>query len=155
MHCEQASALLVDYQHNELAAGERSALAQHLQHCADCNSELQSLLVMSRLLDHEQQPSPQARERFFAHLQQIAGNTGSNSGGQTGMVGWFRQLWLARPVTAFGYSAVLLVVGLLSGQLLSPHALGVGPRPEQVPNADRIVQLCAAPVAPEQARPAL
>ena len=155
MHCEQASSLLVDYQRNELAAGERSALAQHLQHCADCSSELQSLLAMSRVLDHEQQPSPQARERFLARLQQIAGNAGSNAGVQTGMVGWFRQLWLARPVTAFGYSAVLLVVGLLSGQLLPPHALGVGPRPEQNSNADRIVQLCAAPAVPELARPAL
>ena len=148
MHCEQASALLVDYQRNELAASERSSLALHLQQCKHCSSELQSLLAISQLLDYEQQPSPQARERFLARLQQTAGSTSSNAGVQSGMVGWFQQLWLARPLAAFSYSAALLVVGLLSGQLLPPHALGVGPQVEQKPDAARIVQLCAAPTAP-------
>ena len=62
-------------------------------------------------------------------------------------------LWPARPAWAFAYSLLLLSCGLISGQLLPPDSLGIGPdssvagRNGAIENAslspEQLVQMCS------------
>lgn len=150
MFCENAGPLLVEYQRNALAATEQAALAAHLQQCAQCSRELAALQQLGSLLDREQQPSPQARARFMVQLRQ---ETQRADNVRPALLVWLQQWWAARPLGAFSYSAALVVAGVLSGQMLPPHSLGIGPQQPMVessPTPDRLIQLCAVPPAPDQ-----
>jgi anti-sigma factor RsiW len=152
MLCENAGLLLVDYQHNRLAPTEHAALSLHLQQCEHCRAELVTLQQLNLLLDREEQPSPLARARFTAQLQQAASR--SNSASRPGFALWLQSWWSARPFGAFSYSAALLVAGILSGQSLPPHSLGIGPQPplaERNLSSERLIQLCAVPAPPNSA----
>lgn len=141
MLCDHAALLRVDYQRNSLSATDHAELSAHLQQCEHCQREFAAMQQMNALLDREQQPSPQARTRFLAQLQQ------ETAAVRPGPLAWLQQWWSSRPLGAFSYSAALLVAGVLSGQLLPPHSLGIGPQMAEV-NAERLVQLCAVPPPP-------
>lgn len=103
--------------------------------------EADKLQELEQLLAREQEPSPLARARFLAALQQEAQHQMQTNGNP--VIGFFRSLWPARPVWGFGYSAALLVLGLFAGQLLPPHSFGMGP--QVTASAARAVELCLVP----------
>jgi hypothetical protein len=100
------------------------------------------LKELEQLLAREQAPSPLARARFVAALQQEVQRPLQAVVADAGLAGFFRSLWPARPAWGMGYSAALLALGMLAGQMLPPHSMGMGAEPE------RQTQVCAVPPVP-------
>lgn len=142
--CEQAAAALVDNRHGANSTANNATLDAHLAQCPACAADAAALQDLQQLLDRPLQPSPLARARFLAALRQA-----ETTAGRPGLLQWLQSLWPARPIGSFSYSAALLLAGVLGGQLLPPHSLGIGPElAEQGLTPDRLVQLCAVPPPP-------
>lgn len=148
MLCDQVKPVLVGYERKELPMQTATEVAAHVGQCRACAAELQSLQTLNRLLDVELQPAAQARERFLFRLRQ----EGMHKPPRSRIVALFRVLWPAQPLAAFSYSAVLVLAGLVGGQLLPPHSLGVGADPaqlaEQYMGKHYGAQLCLVPAPP-------
>ena len=141
IQCEQAQLWLAEDRPHNLTMPEQQALTQHMQGCAACAAEAAELQELQHLLAREQSPSPLARARFLAALQQESLHQPPVVAGGNGVATFFRSLWPSRPAWGLGYSAALLVVGLVAGQLLPPRSLGVGPQLSE----ERLVHMCAVP----------
>jgi hypothetical protein len=117
------------------------------------DDEDKSLRELQVLLDREQEPSASARSRFMAKLQQHLNEPQAVASPQPNrLVAWFQSWWPAQPIGAVSYSAALLAVGLLAGQLLPPRSLGIGMDAAQLARQDlsgeRLIQLCNVPPPP-------
>ncbi|HTR00973.1 MAG TPA: hypothetical protein VMH83_13325 [Candidatus Acidoferrum sp.] len=142
--CEQARLWLAENKPQQLTTEQQQNLALHLQGCATCAEEAAAFGELQNLLAREQSPSPLARARFLAALQQQASMQQQPI--NAGIAGFLRALWPTRPAWSMGYSAALLVLGLVVGQLLPPRTFGVGPQMSE----ERLIHLCAVPPKPPE-----
>ena len=128
MNCADCKALLLERCRDELAAGARHEVDDHLQQCDACAEIFAQWQQMHALLDRVEMPSQDVVARFEHRLAtevQHMRKTGSDAPKR--VPGLLHALWPARPAWAFAYSLLLLSCGLVSGQLLPPDSLGIGP----------------------------
>jgi anti-sigma factor RsiW len=162
MSCEQAQQLLVQQQVDALSPLQHQQLTTHTTTCAACAAEAASWQQLALALQQQQQPSAAARVKFIAQLQseltQQASPLTATAPVKTvkpttsAWPRFFQHLWPAQPMGAVSYSAALLTVGLLVGQLLPPRSLGVGIENNELVfgplQQERPIQLCSMPPAP-------
>ncbi len=67
LSCQEAQGFLPDYANEELDQNQRLAMESHLDECADCRKELESLSGLFGLLETRSVPDP--GERFFRELR--------------------------------------------------------------------------------------
>jgi hypothetical protein len=118
MKCEQIEVLLVDSLMGELSPDDRELLDEHLSRCPRCSSEAvamestwRNLGEVDRLRKHSD--SERMVRRFQRSLRAL--DAGELEVGKPSFSDWWASLWLARPVWQLGFTAAMLVFGLLLG----------------------------------------
>lgn len=106
--CSSVDEMLMDFLYEELQAGQRRAVEQHLAHCLRCRESLarfrETRALFSRL--PEVRPSPHVTVRILEEARRLA------PAGEARVSPWLLPRWLLSP--AFGAAtALLLVVGVL------------------------------------------
>ena len=116
MTCEQFSPLLPDFLQGTLNHEQEATVAEHIQKCADCREQV---AVWNKLaLLPVEYPSPSSRVRFEAllHAYEAGRDDRPAAGGEfTRASRWRALAWLRSPVVAMGWSAALLVLGVVIG----------------------------------------
>ncbi len=123
MKCPETSAL--DSLNDSLSPEEAGELGRHLDSCAACRAELESLRRvwdgLGRLTDEV--PSEALRERFTTMLAAYRQGMEARPrppGWRRRLAAWIDGWWPRRPAVQFACTAAALVVGLALGSRLTP-----------------------------------
>jgi hypothetical protein len=127
MNCQRATELFPDYllgNLNEAAAAEMQA---HLDSCAACQKEAESLRAIWTKLESlpSEQPSEALRPRFYAMLEAYQqGLQHSQSAPRLRDVvnGWLERWWPKQPAFQFAFAVALLIAGLFIGNRFNAPA---------------------------------
>ena len=112
MNCAFCEERISDYLENALTVQERSALDQHFQECASCNSllmDVRALLEATHALPSTPAP-PWLAVRIVANTPPMVRETWTD----TVRAGW---RWIIEPRTALAVFTATLVLGWLGGQI--------------------------------------
>lgn len=144
--CEQIGDLLPDYFQGSLSGEKKTIVETHLVECADCRDEV-AVWQKLALLPVEQ-PSAESRLRFAALLH--AYQEGRSDRGRAHFERehfapqplpagsrWSFWQWLRTPVGAVAWSAALLLIGLLAGNLYGQRTI----REPGATHQDQIAQM--------------
>lgn len=130
MKCKDVSTLLADYLLQELDDKAIANVEQHVENCAACKAEMESLkavwVKLEKLPDEE--PSENLRLRFDAMLDAYTAGRSQVSGEKSlraSFAGWVERFWPKQPEFQFGLALALLVVGLFLGYQFAPAAPAV------------------------------
>lgn len=137
MKCEQIGELLADYLQGGLGAEQSEVVELHLAQCANCRDEVAIWKKLATL--PVEQPSAESRLRFEAMLHAYQTGRGDRANtrveSESRSAGWSFWQWLRTPLGAVGWSAALLLVGVLAGNYF-------GNRPgNNIANPDEMAQL--------------
>lgn len=104
-----------------LNAAAQKELQAHLETCAACQVEAESLRALWADLNTlpAEQPSAELRPRFYAMLaayQQGLQETKPAAGVRDAIDGWLARWWPRRPAWQFGFAMAMLLFGLWLGQ---------------------------------------
>ena len=118
MKCEQVEVLLIDSLMGELSSDDRESLNEHLSSCPRCSLEAAAIESTWRDLGEVDQlrkhpDSERMVRRFQKSLQQL--DAGELEVGKPSLSEWWTGLWVARPAWQLGFTAAILVCGLLLG----------------------------------------
>jgi hypothetical protein len=132
MNCSQMESMLLDYAAGRLAGADRASAENHLTFCQGCRERAEGFRAVARVL--EDWDTPQISPWFNARLRQrIAAEEALGWN-------WRRALgWLAQPVTAAAFIAVLMV-GSLAVWTSRPSerpALQLAARPAMSPDQQK------------------
>ena len=109
MNCSQMQSTLLDYATGRLSGADRVSAEHHLTLCQGCRERAEGFRAVAQVL--EDWDTPQISPWFNARLRQrIAARIASEEA-----LGWnWRRAlgWLAQPVTAAAFAAVLIVGSL-------------------------------------------
>jgi len=137
VECEKVNQVLADFLTGDLEEGARREVQAHIASCPGCGDELRTVCELWDKLGvlPQEQPSPALRSRFYAMLeaeqarQQAAG---------PGLFDRIRSIFVSlishRPAYRFATAAALLLIGVLSGYLLSGLRRGERNETEQLQN---------------------
>lgn len=122
MNCEKANELLAGWMDNQLTDAERSEMEAHVVSCAACRVVFErNRFLWDRMGEIVvPQPSDKMQVRFDAMLATYA----EEQRGRFSLWVYFRELFAVRPGFVWGYSLVLVVVGVGLGVLLRSGSLG-------------------------------
>jgi len=127
MKCSETSALIVDVLSDSLSPDEAGELGRHLDSCAACRAELESLRRvwngLGRLADEV--PSAALSQRFYTMLAAYRQGMEAESRPPSWprrLAAWIDGWWPRRPALQFAFTAAALVVGLALGSRLSTPA---------------------------------
>jgi hypothetical protein len=146
LSCEQIGDLLPDYLQAGLSAEQKNLVETHLVECADCRDEV-AVWQKLALLPVER-PSAESRLRFEAMLHAYQEGRSDRERAHferehfaprplpTGSPWSFWQ-WLRTPVGAVAWSAALLLIGLLAGNLYGGRTI----RESGAAHQDQIAQM--------------
>lgn len=120
MTCEQIAMLLPDYLHGQLAVGEKTEIAQHINDCTACAAQVQTWQQLGEL--KAESPSPVLKRRFDAMLSAYQEGRWEHDqyGKRPTASAWFA--WLRAPIPQFALAAVLVLVGIAIGRYESKPA---------------------------------
>lgn len=121
MTCNQANEHLPDYLIGSLNAAAQKELQTHLETCAACQAEAESLRALWADLKTlpAEHPSAELRPRFYAMLeayQHGLQEAKPASGVRDAIDGWLARWWPRRPAWQFGFAMAMLLFGLWLGQ---------------------------------------
>lgn len=125
MKCPETSALIVDSLSDSLSPDQAGKLDRHLESCAACQAEFESLRQvwdgLGRLADEV--PSAALSQRFYTML----GAYQQGMRAESRLPSWPRRLaawidgwWPRRPALQFAFTATALIVGIALGSRLTP-----------------------------------
>ncbi len=118
----------------ELDSTERQALRQHLEGCAECRKEYESLKRLWNLMNEMpvEEPSPNMQAGFHALLRTYGGEMDNGKSFWQKWIGEVRKLWHLQPRLPLAFSFVLLLAGLGLGYMLTHPAETGNKSDEQV-----------------------
>src|SRR3982751_2926004 len=113
MTCEQARALLAESFVHEPGSAVSFELEAHLLECASCGAELATVRKTWSALENlpEVDPGPEVRPRFYQMLEAYQQGRSEAKAKRPAWLSW----WPQQPALQFGFSAALLVIGVLAG----------------------------------------
>lgn len=125
MTCEKIQERFADYLTGDLDEAARAEVQTHIAGCPACCEDLENLtLVWAKLgVLPEEQPGSAVRSRFYAMLEDYKA-TQSATAPAAPRARWTEWFSFRRPAFAASFAAVLLLVGLGAGWLLSRGRLG-------------------------------
>jgi hypothetical protein len=118
MNCEQVKGEFPDYLAKSLSQEVGAVIQSHIAICGACRQELERLeSVWSRLgVLEDAQPSPQARARFYAMLEEHQLELSSQPKRRVTFLHWLEGWWPARPIWQCALGLLLLTVGVGLGR---------------------------------------
>ena len=127
MTCQQITELFPDYLLGNLNEAAATEMQSHLDSCAACQKEAESLRAIWTKLGSlpSEQPSEALRPRFYAMLEAYQqGLQHSHSAPRLRDVvnGWLERWWPKQPAFQFAFAVMLLIVGLFIGNRLNAPA---------------------------------
>jgi len=127
MNCQQTTELFPDYLLGNLNEAAAAEMQSHLDACAACQKEAESLRAIWTKLESlpQEQPSEALRPRFYAMLEAYQqGLQHSHSAPRLRDVvnGWLERWWPKQPAFQFAFAVTLLIAGLFIGNRLNAPA---------------------------------
>ena len=121
MNCAYDKEKLTFLLAGELDATERQALRQHLEGCAECRLEYESLKRLWNGMNEIQveEPSGNMRAGFHALLRTYGGETGKGKSFWQKWIGEVHTLWHLQPRLPLAFSLILLLAGLGLGYMMT------------------------------------
>jgi anti-sigma factor RsiW len=124
MNCDKIQEKFADYLTGDLDADTRREVQDHLSVCAPCRREIEDLTAVWAKLGvlPEEQPSGDLRHRFYAMLEEYKSGleaSGTGSRRRRALAGWREWFTFRRPAFAASFSALLLMLGIGTGWLVS------------------------------------
>lgn len=124
MNCQQSTELFPDYLLGNLNEAAAAEMQSHLDSCAACREEAESLRAIWAKLESlpQEQPSETMRPRFYAMLdayQQGLQHSRSAPRLRDVMNGWLERWWPKQPALQFAFAVALLIAGLFIGTRLT------------------------------------
>ncbi len=124
MNCTIIKERIADYLTGDVDEATQKEIQSHIADCPGCREELESLSAVWAKLGvvPQEQPSPELRGRFYTMLQEYKRDHERNSvRTPESKAGSRRALrfGLRRPAFSFGFSLLLLVLGLAAGYYLT------------------------------------
>ncbi|MBS1663360.1 MAG: HEAT repeat domain-containing protein [Bacteroidetes bacterium] len=118
MNCEKGKQMLAGWMDDQLTDAERAELGAHLEDCAECRQlfETNRELWVSMGSLPVPPPSEKIQVRFDAMLETFKQGVGEK---RPDLFYYLRQLFAVRPGFTWGYSLVLVVVGVGLGYWFS------------------------------------
>lgn len=117
MSCEGFEERLAAYVSGGMAAGDKEAMEHHLSACEACRLQSERMTSAWEAMEDwpEEEPSPALRSRFYAMLENERLRESERTHWSERVERWLSGIWPRRPVVQFGFSVVLLAVGLFLG----------------------------------------
>lgn len=127
MNCEQAENFMPDYLHGTLDDAGKEKVRTHLQGCPDCAELARLWEEMGEELSAEEQPGPRGAQNLELMLRAFREGQRSGAAGKgtayrdrdSESGGWSLSRLVRWPAFQVGFAASCLVLGLLTGLLLS------------------------------------
>ncbi len=145
MTCQDSSADFVDYVNDQLPVERAEEMRRHLDSCAACAAEIESLRTVWTALGQlgDEEPSPALGGRFYAMLDAYKeGLAARQKPWSERAAAWLASWWPRQPVIQLAMTAAALVVGLGVGARLAPGDGGeLGQLRTEVASLNRLVSL--------------
>lgn len=127
MNCQQTTALFPDSLLGKLNAAAAAEMQSHLDACAACREEAESLRAIWAKLESlpGEQPSEALRPRFYAMLaayQQGLQHSHAAPRLRDVVNGWLARWWPKQPAFQFAFAVALLIAGVFIGNRLNGSA---------------------------------
>lgn len=124
MNCTTMKERFADFLTGDIDEAAKKEIQSHIMDCPDCREELESLSAVWTKLGvvPQEQPGPELRGRFYAMLEDYKhALEKEDARTKESKAGFWRDLRFGfkRPALSFGFSLLLLVLGLVSGYYLS------------------------------------
>jgi len=145
MTCSQAKEMMAADWQRELAGGEfdnagQTALAQHLETCAECSAEMAALgALWERLADlPAPEPSQALHARWQSTFETLVDSDSNNSVSRT----WsFANFWPSNPLWQAAVALACLLIGLLAGANLPRQSKEIPKLHDEIASTREMVAL--------------